>query len=101
MTNKRAELICGLTFRIAIWSLGLCLMALFLFTYTQSQMGLSAAFIPTHPDYPTYMALGVIRSLLSVVIVLSLMVGIVSFLVRRVLRNRIADEEYLQKREGG
>ena len=101
MTNRRAELICGLTFRIARWSLGLCLLALFLFTYMQSQMELSAAFIPTHRDYPTYMALGVIRSLLSVVIVLSLLVGIVSFLMRRVLRNRIADEEYLQKREGG
>ena len=98
MNRKRAESICHLTFRLAVWSLVLCLLALFLLTYWQSWLPLGA-FIPTHPDHKTFVLFVLLRSVLSLIIVLSVVVVGTSFIVRKVLRDLIADENYLEETE--
>ena len=98
MSRKRAESICHLTFRLSLWSLVLCLLALFLFTYWQLQLPF-VAFIPTHPDHMTFKVLVLLSNLLSLIIVLSVIIGGTSFIVRKVLRDLIVDENYLQETE--
>ena len=98
MNRKRAESICHLTFRLAVWSLVLCLLALFLLTYWQLQLPF-VAFIPTHPDHMTFKVLVLLSNLLSLIIVLSVVVVGTSFIVRKVLRDLIADENYLEETE--
>ena len=95
MNRMRAELIWDFLFRLAIWSLILCILALFQFPSWQWWLPF-VAFIPTHPDHSTYVMLVLFNNLLSLIIVLSVILGGTSFIVRKVLRDMIADENFLQ-----
>ena len=91
MDRKRTETLWDLTFRIALWCQVLSVLAL-LVSFTLS-IGAPIILLPS----PVYVVLDMVSGYLLILLVLSLVVLGTAFIVRRVVRDLVADENFRQE----